>query len=107
MHKKAQLDMLKGLILSLVVIGVVIALAFLMMGQIGSTSCTLAGGTTNASAYGACYSAGAPLTSSYAVNGTNSVITAMNGIPAWLPLIVVAVIGVIVFGLIGMFYKNR
>jgi hypothetical protein len=89
MKKKGQLDMLKGLILSLVVIGVVIALAFLMMGQINTTATTIAG------------------TGSYAANGTTSVLAAMGGIPAWLPLIVVAVIGVIVFGLIGMFYRSK
>jgi hypothetical protein len=87
--KKAQLGALQGLILGLVVVGLIIALGFLMLGQINTTAIAVGGA------------------GGYAANGTAAVLSAMNQVPTWLPIIVIAVIGAIVFSLVALFAGKR
>jgi hypothetical protein len=107
-NKKGQFDMLKGVIIVLVVVGLVIALGFLMLGQLNVTACHQASGYINTTNY-ACYNpaTNTSLQTSYAVNGTVAVIGAMNQVPTWLPIIVIAVIGAIVFSLVALFAGKR
>ena len=42
---------------------------------------------------------------SYALNATKSLASAVDDIPGWVPLIVIAVIGAVLLGLVAMFRK--
>ena len=85
-NKKGVIDQLVQLVISLVVIGVVIAIAFLIMAEVGSNSSVLADNNT-----------------SKAINQTRD---AMAEIPGWLPIVVITVIGALLISLVALF-RNR
>ena len=85
--KKAQaLQTLTALIGPLVGIGIVLAVGFLILAEVKQQ----ASGTTLS-------------TDSFAWNGTAEVQGAMSDIPGWLPIIIVAVIGAALLGLVSLF----
>ena len=88
-NKKAQIDMLQPLIISLVVIALVLVVGFLIFAQVKTQVQSIEGGTTG-----------------YGYNATMAVTEAMEDIPGWLPIIVVVVIGALLIGLVS-FLRNQ
>lgn len=84
--KKGVVDQLVPLVTSLVVIGVVLVVGFLIFAEVGDNSKVKA--NSNAS---------------YAVNET---MNAMNEIPGWLSIIIITVIGALLIGLVSMFRRR-
>lgn len=85
-NKKAQvLGNLQAMIAPLIGIAIVLAVAFLIMAEAQEQATAIEGAD------------------GFAVNGTNEVISAMLDIPGWLPIIVVAVIGSVLLGLVAYF----
>ena len=83
--KKAQLGMLEGLIMSLVVIGFLLIVGLSLMGKARDTT------TTNTAER----------------NASVAVIDSIADIPDWLPVVVLAVIAVIVLGVVYLIRRNR
>ena len=122
-HKKAQtVSTLQAMIGPLIGVGIVLAIGFLIMTEVknqvsdtesgsfcGTGFTYLSGNET------CCNSTGYPSLSACtglnksnpgytnAWNATGDVQTAMSDIPGWLPIIVVAVIGIALLGLVQMF----
>ena len=86
MDKKGQTGQLVPLITGLVVIGLVLVVSFLILGEIAANATVVA--DENASS---------------AVTETQQ---AMDQIPGWLGIIVITVIGAILIGLIAFFAKR-
>ena len=93
--KKGILAQLQSLIIPLVGIGIVLVIGFLIMAESKAqlvssqaTSCTTSDCNTSA------------------LNGTNATINAMAGIPGWLPIIVITVIGSLLIGLVTQFGRR-
>ena len=86
MQKKAQaISGLQAMIAPLVGVAIVLAVGFLIMAEAQEQAIAIEG------------------SGGYADNGTNEVMKAMDDIPGWLPIIVVAVIGAILLGLVSYF----
>ena len=83
MDKKANLSILTGLVIALVVIGIVLAVGFSVLGKLKGTL------TANTSEY----------------NATGATITAMSQIPTWLPVIVVVAVAGVILMLIKVFQQ--
>jgi len=81
MNKKGQIEALVPLVISLVVIGILLVVAFLIFSQVAANSTVAA--DTNATA------------------AIESVQSATDDIPGWLPIIVVVVIGALLIGLVS------
>lgn len=81
MNKKGQIEALVPLVVSLVVIGILLVVAFLIFSQVAANSSVVA--DTNATA------------------AIESVQEATADIPGWLPIIVVVVIGALLIGLVS------
>ena len=81
MNKKGQIEALVPLVISLVVIGILLVVAFLIFSQVAANSSVVA--DTNATA------------------AIESVQEATADIPGWLPIIVVVVIGALLIGLVS------
>ena len=84
--KKGVIDQLAPMVISLVAIGITLAVGFLVLAEISSNQAVMA--NKNASV---------------AVNQT---VTAMADIPGWLPIIVIVIIGALLLSLIAMFRRN-
>lgn len=87
-NKKAQaLNNLQALIAPLIGVAVVLVVGFLIMAEVKTQASTIEndGGT------------------GYAVNATRDVQLALDDIPGWLPIIIVAIIGAILLGLVQFF----
>jgi hypothetical protein len=83
-NKKGFAGQLTSVVIGLIVVGVVIALGFLIMANTQYQVGTIAG---NASA---------------AYNSTTSVISALGTIPAWLPILILIIIaGLIIMYIVG------
>ena len=87
-NKKGQIDALQPLIITLVVVGMVLVVAFLIFDQIRTQATTIEGADT------------------YSVNATDVVIAATDDIPGWLPIIIVVVIGALLIGLVGFLRRQ-
>ena len=83
MDKKANLSVLTGLVIALVVIGIVLAVGFSVLGKLKGTL------TAN----------------SAEANATTATITAMSQIPTWLPVIVVVAVAGVILMLIKVFQQ--
>ena len=86
MNKRGVLDQLVPLIIGLVVIGVVLAVGFLILSNIAANSAVVA--DANAT---------------IAIAETTE---AMAGIPGWLGVIIIVVIGALLIGLVSMFRQR-
>jgi uncharacterized protein (UPF0333 family) len=80
-NRKGQLDQLVPFIISLVVIGVLLVVAFLILSEVGSNTTVAADGNASAA--------------------IDDVTGAMDSIPSWLPIIVIVVIGALLIGLVS------
>ena len=87
-NKKAQaISGLTNLIAPLVGIALVLAVGFLILAEVKNQA-----------------SSGTSLgVNSYAYNATTEVQSAMDDIPGWLPIIIVAVVGALILGLVALF----
>jgi uncharacterized protein (UPF0333 family) len=85
-NRKGQIDQLVPLVISLVVIGVLLVVAFLIMSEVASNSTVTADGNASAA--------------------VDEVQEAMGTIPGWLPIIVIVVIGALLIGLVS-FLRGR
>lgn len=81
--KKGQLASLQNLVISLVVIGFVLVVGLVMMGKTRDTT------TSGTPEYLA----------------ANATIGAIDDIPDWLPVIVIAVVGVVILGIVFLFRR--
>jgi len=81
MNKKGQIEALVPLVISLVVIGILLVVAFLIFAQVAANTTVAA--DTNATA------------------AIVAVQQATDDIPGWLPIIVVVVIGALLIGLVS------
>jgi len=87
-NKKGQVfDALKGLGIGLASMVIVFAVVFLIMANVKSNTQVAADGNATAS--------------------TNTLIAATADIPDWVPLVVIAVIGSLLIGLVAMFGGRR
>ena len=86
LNKKGQIEALVPLVISLVVIGILLVVAFLIFSQVAANSTVTADGNATAA--------------------IQSVQEATNDIPGWLPIIVVVVIGALLIGLVS-FLRGR
>jgi len=90
MNKKAQtLAILQGMIGPLVGIAIILVIGFLIMSEVQDQASEIEGGT-----------------SGYAYNGSREVMLALDDIPGWLPIIVVAIIGVALLTLV-QYFRSR
>uniref|UniRef100_A0A6H1ZIX9 Uncharacterized protein n=1 Tax=viral metagenome TaxID=1070528 RepID=A0A6H1ZIX9_9ZZZZ len=80
-NKKGQIEALVPLVISLVVIGILLVVAFLIFSQVAANTTVVA--DTNATA------------------AIQAVQEATDDIPGWLPIIVVVVIGALLIGLVS------
>jgi len=85
--KAGVIDQLVPVVTSLVVIGVVLVVGFLIFAEVGANSKVLA--DNNASA------------------GINETRDAMSEIPGWLPIIIITIIGALLIGLVSLFRGRR
>jgi len=90
MKKKGQLAQLQPLVTSLVAVGVLLVVGFLIMATVKTQVTNSDGGGENSTSW----------------NATNDTIEAMGTIPTWLPIIVITVIGALLIGLVA-FFKPR
>lgn len=89
LHKKGNLENLGGLVLSLVFIGILLSVVFLILAEVKVQAEAVSGHN-----------------GSYAVNSTSEVQNAMQDIPTWLPIIVITVIGAVLLALIQYFRRG-
>lgn len=86
MNKKGQIEALVPLVISLVVIGILLVVAFLIFSQVAANTAVAADANATAA--------------------IQSVQEATDDIPGWLPIIVVVVIGALLIGLVS-FLRQR
>jgi len=86
MNKKGQIEALVPLVISLVVIGILLVVAFLIFSQVAANDTVVADGNATAA--------------------IEAVQSATDDIPGWLPIIVVVVIGALLIGLVS-FLRGR
>lgn len=98
--KKGQLNALSGLAVGIATLAITLTIAFLVMSE-GRTQVVTIEGLDNNSmhpTHGECYS-------SIACNSTAKLQTATDGVAGWVPLIIIAVIGSILLGLVSLFRR--
>jgi len=86
MNKKGQIEALVPLVISLVVVGILLVVAFLIFSQVAANTTVAADS-----------------------NATAAIVAVQNAtddIPGWLPIIVVVVIGALLIGLVS-FLRGR
>ena len=81
LNKKGQIEALVPLVISLVVIGILLVVAFLIFSQVAANSTVVADDNATAA--------------------IRAVQNATDDIPGWLPIIVVVVIGALLIGLVS------
>ena len=86
MNKKGQIEALIPLVISLVVIGILIVVAFLIFAQVAANTTVAADGNATAAIV--------------------AVQDATDDIPGWLPIIVVVVIGALLIGLVSFLRRS-
>jgi hypothetical protein len=96
-NKKGQVfAQLAQLATGIAILAIVLVVTFLIISEGRSQACEIEGLTNCAGN-----------TSSITVNATNTLAGAVDDIPSWIPLIVIAVIGSILLGLVGMFKRFK
>lgn len=86
MNKKGVVENLIPLVIGLVVVGVVLAIGFLILSNIASNPAVVADPN--------------------ATLGIATTTAAMAGIPGWLGVIIIVVIGALLIGLVSMFRRQ-
>lgn len=96
--KKGQVQQLQSLVIPLVAIGIVLAIGFLILAEVG-VQVADKDTTQNPTNLSTCNSS--------ACNGTKEVMGAIDDIPGWLPIIIITVIGAILIGLVSLFRGGK
>ena len=92
--KKGQaMQQLSTLAVGVATLAIVLTVTFLIMAEGGDEAADIAG----ASNYDTCNSS--------ACNGTKELQSAVDDIPGWVPLIIIAMVGAILLGLVKLFRK--
>jgi len=100
MNKKGQaINQLQGLIAPLIGVCVVLVVGFLIFAQVKTQIQARAGTATAALTR-------ADTTYGVAYNATETVASAMDDIPGWLPIIIITVVGAILLALVSIFVKR-
>jgi len=86
MNKKGQIEALVPLVISLVVIGILLVVAFLIFSQVAANTTVVADANATAA--------------------IQAVQEATDDIPGWLPIIVVVVIGALLIGLVSFLRQS-
>jgi len=90
MNNKGQaLTTFRGLIISLVVISFVVGIGFMLGSEVNTQVEEQAG------------------VDSVAANGTSEILDAMADIPGWIPLVIIAVIGLVLLALISRYQGTQ
>ena len=96
-NKKGQVFQQFGaLAVSLATLAIILVVTFLIIAQ---------GRTVSSSTEGITYNS-TDCTTSHTCNATNELYDAVDDIPGWMPLIVIAVIGSALLGLVAMFKRR-
>ena len=83
LNRKGQLGQMQTLVVSLVIIGFALVIGLTMMGKTRDTT------TANSAEY----------------NAAKATIGAIDDIPDWLPVVVIAVIGLVLLGIVALYNK--
>lgn len=102
MNKRGVIDQLVPMVIGLVVVGVVLVVGFLILANIKTQTIQ-----QDAITYGALCNATSPTGCGQATNSTLTTITAMAGVPGWLGVIIIVVIGTLLIGLVSMFNRRN
>lgn len=111
--KKANLDNLAGLVTSLVFVAVLLAVGFLILANIktqviSEDACDNTNDVYNSTSklcFQGVNQSQRGNGTSYSYNGTATTTNAMAGVPQWLSVIVIVVIGAVILGLIRVFRR--
>lgn len=115
LNKKGfEFDQIIALVIGMVIIGIVLTIGFLVlasnvavMDDDASLACADDSDVTIINASG-CYNS-SHLTSGFSTsrNATTTTVSGLAGIPGWLSIFVVTIVGVILFGLITMLKRRK
>ena len=92
-NTKGQFDALMGLAVGIATLAITLVVTFLVIAQGQTQIVEIEDLTSTAN------------TTSFALNATNTLAQAVDDIPGWVPLIVIAAIGAVLLGLVAMFRK--
>lgn len=120
MKKKAQLNTIQQLMIGITVLGLVLVIALLIMGEAKTINIEEHSGDWCSSPFvynssaNVCCNASSTCTGvnrttpvwNYAFNGSNSAIDATQDVSGWLAVVVVAVIGVALLGILTIFRNH-
>lgn len=95
--KKGQaLATLQALLVGLAVIAMVLAICFVMLAKTRSQIVSIDGvDETNASTFSVGY------------NATQTITEAVADVPGWIPLVVIAIVGVAVLGIMSLYQRSK
>jgi|GEM_PF-2988807 len=94
-NKKGQVfDNLAGLAVGIATFAIIIVVAFLIIANVKEQDAEISGLGCNSTA------------GDLACNATITMQSAVQGIPGWVPLIVIVAIGATILGMIGMFQRR-
>ena len=85
-HKKGVMDQLSDLAIGVVSVAIVLVVVFLIMAQVGANSQVVASGNATAA--------------------VNTLTGALATIPAWIPIVIVTIIGALLIGLVAIFRRR-
>ena len=88
LNSKGQIDALQPLVITLIVVGIILVVGFLIVDAVGDQAISVEGA------------------GEYGDNATISVQNTLDDIPGWLPIIIVVVIGALLIGLVS-FLRNQ
>ena len=85
MNKKGVIDQLQPIIVGLVGVALVLVITFLIIAEVKTQATAIEGAN------------------GYGVNATSTIQGALDDIPGWLPIIIVALIGALLLGIVKYF----
>ncbi|MBU0461619.1 MAG: hypothetical protein KJ574_03460 [Nanoarchaeota archaeon] len=94
LNKRGQFNALAGMGIGIAILAISLTVCFLILSQ---------GRTQSATTEGLDYTNATQCASSQICNATGTLTTAVATIPGWVPLVVIAVVGVVLLSLVSMF----
>lgn len=93
-NKKGVMGQLGGLAVGIATLAITLVVTFLIIAQGREQEVSISGiNESDASTY------------TYGYNATNTLASAVDDVPGWIPLIVIGIIGAVLLGLVAMFRK--
>ena len=86
-NKRGVIDQLAPVVIAIVALAITLIVGFLILAQLAANTTVAAEGNATAA--------------------VNTVTSAMDDIPGWLPIIVITIIGALLIGLVAMFRGRR